>query len=115
MSDKKSYEPHIRGLVDFVSAAFDEGSRQVEQVHRKIADVPFSVLKKIKPIAPISSVVHTVEKKITHTAYDTVRLVGKVGAQVVQNALPTDPVRHGIAAPEYKTDQKSLPRGRKGR
>lgn len=113
MSKKKSYEPHIRGLVDLVSATVDEGSRQVETVHRKIADVPFSVLKKIKPIAPISSVVHVVEKKITHSAYDTVRLVSKVGAQIVHNVLPTDPTRQGIAAPEYKYDTNTTRKPKK--
>ncbi|MDX1668210.1 MAG: hypothetical protein R3194_02225 [Limnobacter sp.] len=104
MAKNKSYEPHIRGIVDLVSSTVDQSSRQVESVHRKIADVPFSVLKKIKPIAPLSSFAHVVEKKITHSAYDTVRLVSKVGAQIVHNALPTDPTRHGIAAPEYRTD-----------
>lgn len=107
MAKNKSYEPHIRGLVDLVSSTVDEGSRQVETVHRKIADVPFAVLKKVKPIAPLSSLVHVVEKKITHSAYDTVRLVSKVGAQIVHNALPTDPTRHGIAAPEYRTDSSN--------
>lgn len=110
MSRKKSIEPHIRGLVDLVSATLDEGTRQVESVHRRIADIPFSVLKKIKPIAPISSAVHMVEKKITHSAYDTVRLVAKVGAQAVHNVLPTDPASQGISKPEYKLDHEAIRR-----
>ena len=91
-----------------VSATLDEGTRQVEGVHRRIADIPFAVLKKIRPIAPISSVVHMVEKKITHSAYDTVRLVAKVGAQAVHNVLPTDPASQGISRPEYKIDHDTL-------
>lgn len=108
MPKKKSLEPHLRGLVDLVSATLDHGTRQVEGVHRKIADIPFSVLKKIRPIAPISSAVHMVEKKITHSAYDTVRLVAKVGAQAVHNVLPTDPASQGISKPEYQIDHDSL-------
>jgi len=108
MSRKKSLEPHLRGIVDLVSATLDEGTRQVEGVHRRIADIPFSVLKKIRPIAPISSAVHMVEKKITHSAYDTVRLVAKVGAQAVHNVLPTDPTSQGISKPDYKIDHDSL-------
>ncbi|HEY1058857.1 MAG TPA: hypothetical protein VGE55_09020 [Limnobacter sp.] len=113
MSRKKSLEPHLRGLVDLVSATLDEGTRQVESVHRRIADIPFSVLKKIRPIAPISSAVHMVEKKITHSAYDTVRLVAKVGAQAVHNVLPTDPASQGIAKPEYKLDHDAILRDKK--
>lgn len=104
MSKKKSIEPHLRGLVDLVSSSVDQGSRGVESIHRKIADVPFSVLKRVKPIAPITSIVHSIEKQITHSAYDTVRLISKVGAQAVHNALPTDPNVHGIAAPQYTSD-----------
>lgn len=103
MSKKNSFEPHLRGLVDLVSSTVDQGSRGVESVHRKIADVPFSVLKKVKPIAPLTGFVHSIEKKVTHSAYDTVRLISKVSAQVVHNALPTDPNNHGIAAPQYTT------------
>ncbi|GLR25792.1 MULTISPECIES: hypothetical protein [Limnobacter] len=108
MSQKRSVEPHLRGLVDLISASIDEGTRQVESVHRRIADIPFSVLGKIKPIAPVSSVVHMIEKKITHSAYDTVRFVSKVGAQAVHNALPTDPVRHGISKPDYLIDHEAI-------
>ncbi|HEX4917162.1 MAG TPA: hypothetical protein VFV43_04625 [Limnobacter sp.] len=113
MSRKKSLEPHLRGLVDLISASLDEGTRQVEGVHRRIADIPFAVLKKIKPIAPISSAVHMVEKKITHSAYDTVRLVAKVGAQAVHNVLPTDPANHGISQPEYRIDHEALRKQKK--
>lgn len=113
MSKKKSIEPHLRGIVDLVSATLDHGTRQVEGVHRKIADIPFSVLKKVKPIAPVSNVVHSIEKKITHSAYDTVRLVAKVGAQVVHNVLPTDPDNHGISKPDYKIDHEALRRQKK--
>ncbi len=95
MSRKKSLEPHLRGIVDLVSATLDEGTRQVEGVHRRIADIPFSVLKKIRPIAPISSAVHMVEKKITHSAYDTVRLVAKVGAQAVTQCVAHRPQQPG--------------------
>ncbi|HEX4878328.1 MAG TPA: hypothetical protein VFV39_00655 [Limnobacter sp.] len=113
MSRKKSLEPHLRGLVDLISASVEEGTRQVEGVHRRIADIPFAVLKKIKPIAPISTAVHMVEKKITHSAYDTVRLVAKVGAQAVHNVLPTDPASHGIARPEYRVDHDALRKRKK--
>ncbi|HEX4856883.1 MAG TPA: hypothetical protein VFV28_08720 [Limnobacter sp.] len=108
MPRKKSIEPHLRGIVDLVSATLEHGTRQVEGVHRKIADIPFSVLNRIRPIAPVSNLVHKVEKKITHSAYDTVRLVAKVGAQVVHNVLPTDPASHGISKPEYKVDHEHL-------
>jgi hypothetical protein len=115
MPRKKSIEPHLRGIVDLVSATLEEGTRQVEGVHRKIADIPFSVLKKIRPIAPFSNLVHTVEKKITHSAYDTVRLVAKVGAQAVHNVLPTDPASQGIAKPEYKIDHEQLRKQKAGK
>jgi hypothetical protein len=115
MSQKKSIEPHLRGLVDLISASLDQGTRSVEGVHRRIADIPFNVLKRIKPIAPISSVVHTVERKITHSAYDTVRLVAKVGAQAVHNALPTDPASHGISMPEYRIDHETLRKQKKNK
>lgn len=115
MNRKKSLEPHVRGIVDLVSATFEQGTRQVEGVHRKIADIPFSVLGKIRPIAPVSSLVHRIEKKITHSAYDTVRLVAKVGAQAVHNALPTDPASQGIAQPEYKIDHEQLRKQKSGK
>lgn len=109
MSKKKTLEPHLRGIVDLVSSTIEEGTRQVEGVHRKIADIPFNALKKVKPIAPLSSLAHLVEKKITHSAYNTVRKVSKVGAQVVHNVLPTDPSNHGISAPEYLTETTRPP------
>ena len=64
--------------------------------------------------APISSAVHMVEKKITHSAYDTVRLVAKVGAQAVHNVLPTDPTSQGISKPDYKIDHDSLRKQKAG-
>lgn len=52
MSRKKSLEPHLRGIVDLVSATLDEGTRQIEGVHRRIADIPFAVLKKFARLRP---------------------------------------------------------------
>lgn len=110
MNKKKSLEPHLRGIVDLVSSSIEEGTRQVESVHRRIVDTPFNILKRVKPIAPITAIAHLVEQKITHSAYNTVRKVSKVGAQVVHNVLPTDPSKHGISAPEYLSETTRPPK-----
>ena len=84
----KNIEPHIRGWLHLLSTGVDEGTRQVERVHRKIADIPFRVLEKT-PVAMASKTIHAVEQKITASVYETIRHVAKVGIQIAQNKLPT--------------------------
>ncbi len=96
----KKLEPHIRGWLHLLSTGVDEGTRQVERVHRRIADMPFDLLAKT-PVAPVSETIHVVEKKITSTVYESIRHFAKVGIQIAQNKLPT----HGMIPPESDTQQ----------
>ena len=94
----KQLEPHIRGWLHLVSTGVDEGTRQVERVHRKIADIPFKVLEKT-PAAPVAGTIHMVEQRITSAVYETIRHVAKVGVQLAQSKLPTHQTVPPQAAP----------------
>ena len=77
----------LRGLNDLIADAMDAGLTRSEQIHRAIAGKPYSVLKRISPIAAPVRTVEFVETTITGSVYWTIRLATRVSGVVVSRVL----------------------------
>ncbi len=65
----------------------DKGVTSVEEIHKKIADMPFSALEDIAPVKDTAKSVHDIHDKTIGGIYDTIRLVNKKVGEVAQEIL----------------------------
>jgi hypothetical protein len=77
----------LRGLNDLAADALDAGMTRTEEIHRTIANYPYSVLKRIGPVASPVRVVEFVETTITGSVYWTLRLATRVSRTAVAQVL----------------------------
>ena len=84
---EKSTIRKLRGLNDLFADAMDAGLTRTEQVHRAIAGKPYSVLKRLSPIAAPVRTVEFVETTITGSVYWTLRLATRLSGVVVLQVL----------------------------
>jgi hypothetical protein len=78
---------NLRGLNDLVAEGVDAALTRTEQIHRAIARHPYSVLKRISPIAAPIRTVEFVETTITGSVYWTIRLATRVSGVIVSQVL----------------------------
>ena len=77
----------LRGLNDLITDAMTAGVGRTEQIHRAIARRPYSVLKRIGPIATPVRTVEFVETTISGSVYWTIRLASEVSGRIVSRVL----------------------------
>ena len=77
----------LRGLNELVADAVEAGVTRTEQMHRAIARRPYSVLKRIGPLAVPVRTIEFVETTISGTVYWTIRLATRVSGAVVAQVL----------------------------
>ncbi|KPA18330.1 hypothetical protein MHK_001438 [Candidatus Magnetomorum sp. HK-1] len=65
----------LKGLKDLVQTAIDKGATSVEDVHKKIANMPINVLEKIGPIETPVKEIKQIHENTVGTVYDIIRLV----------------------------------------
>jgi len=99
-----------RGLASLVVDAVDHGSRAVERVHLKTAELPFTILEKIPGVAVPAKVVHVSHDALAALTYASIRLVNRGLGATAQLALGAigkdaetgedDPTGEAAEAPE---------------
>jgi len=77
----------LKGLNDLIADAVDAGAVRSEQIHRAIARHPYTVLKRIGPVAAPVRTIEFVETTITGSVYWTIRLAARVSGRVVGQVL----------------------------
>ncbi len=77
----------IKGMVDLVQDAIDNGARSVEEVHRDIANRPFEILKKVLPEAIPLDQIQQFQNQTIGGVYDAIRMVNQKSAEIARDLL----------------------------
>ncbi|WP_420426958.1 hypothetical protein [Algiphilus sp.] len=83
----------IYSLKDIVHQAVEEGANTVEDVHRRVAALPFDQLERIAAFEGLARRARGLHDQISSTVYDTVRAVNARVDELAEDALN----RAGIA------------------
>ncbi|MBU2490021.1 MAG: hypothetical protein KKA60_11585 [Proteobacteria bacterium] len=65
----------------------NKGVTSVEEIHKKIADMPFSRLEEIAPLQDTAKSVHDIHDKTVGGIYETIRLVNKKVGEFAEEIL----------------------------
>ncbi|MGK5091566.1 hypothetical protein WDW89_06050 [Deltaproteobacteria bacterium TL4] len=77
----------IRELKDLVQEAIDKGATTVEEVHKKIAGMPFDMLAKIGPIQTQVGQAREIHDQTIGTIYETIRAINQKAGELAEEIL----------------------------
>lgn len=77
----------IYALKDLIHQAIDEGATTVEEVHQRIAALPFEQLEKIAALEGLVRHTRGLHDQAASTVYDTVRVVNERVDELAEEAL----------------------------
>jgi len=77
----------IHTLKDIIHQAIEEGASTVEEVHQKVAGLPFDQLEKIAAIEGLVRRARGVHDQVSNTVYDTVRAINARVDDLAEDAL----------------------------
>ena len=77
----------LQGLKDLVQEAIDKGATSVEEVHRSIAALPFTVLERIKPLAEPARTMKDLQQQSIGFVYETIRTLNRVAGEIAEELL----------------------------
>ncbi len=78
----------IKTLKDFVENAIDKGACSVEEVHKKIADMPFDFIAKIGPLQESAEQAKALQDNTIGSIYEAIRFVNKKAGEYAEELLP---------------------------
>lgn len=84
---KKGIVSKIRSLKDAVQEAIDNGATTVQQVHERIAAMPFDQLEKIAAIEGVVNKARGVSDRSIGAVYDSVRAINAKVGELADTAL----------------------------
>ncbi|MFP4477647.1 MAG: hypothetical protein ACLFOY_18960 [Desulfatibacillaceae bacterium] len=83
-------------LRSMVQDMVDKGVTSVEDIHKRIADMPFSALEDVTPISDSAKSVHEAHDKTVGGVYETIRMVNRKVGEFAQEFLDSvDDARDG--------------------
>jgi hypothetical protein len=74
---------------DLVQDAIEKGATSVEEVHQKIASMPFEVLEQIAPDIPAVKSISQVQQKTIGSVYEAIRAFNKAVGEAAERILKT--------------------------
>ena len=77
----------IRDLKDLVQQAIDDGATSAEEVHNRIAAMPFDQLEKVAAIEGLVQSARSLHDQSVQTVYDTIREVNRRAWKLADEAL----------------------------
>jgi hypothetical protein len=78
---------NIKDLKDFVQNAIDKGATSVEEVHKKIAGMPFDFVAKIGPLQESVDQVKAFQDNTIGAIYNAIRLVNAKAGDYAEEIL----------------------------
>ena len=76
-------------IKDLVQEAIDKGATTVEEVHQKIASMPFEVLEQIAPELPAVKSISQAQQKTIGSVYEAIRAFNKAVGEAAEKVLKT--------------------------
>ena len=77
----------IRDLKDLVQQAIDDGATTAEEVHNRIAGMPFDQLEKVAAIEGLVQSARSLHDQSVQSVYDTIREVNRRAWKMADEAL----------------------------
>ncbi|MDX1497755.1 MAG: hypothetical protein R3352_09380 [Salinisphaeraceae bacterium] len=77
----------IRDLKDLVQQAIDDGATSAEEVHNRIAAMPFDQLEKVAAIEGLVQSARSLHDQSVQNVYDTIREVNRRAWKLADEAL----------------------------
>lgn len=77
----------IYALKDLIHQAIEDGATSVEEVHQRIAALPFDQLEQIAAVEGLARRARGLHDQASATIYDTVRLVNQRVDELAEEAL----------------------------
>ena len=77
----------LQGLKDLVQEAIDKGATSVEEVHRSIAALPFTVLERIELLAEPARTMKDLQQQSIGFVYETIRTLNRVAGEIAEELL----------------------------
>lgn len=77
----------IKDLKDLVQQAIDDGATSAEEVHNRIAAMPFDQLEKLAAIEGLVKSARDLHDQSVQTVYDTIREVNRRAWKLADEAL----------------------------
>lgn len=77
----------IRDLKDMVQQAIDDGATSAEEVHNRIAAMPFDQMEKIAAIEGLVHSARSLHDQSVQNVYDTIREVNRRAWKMADEAL----------------------------
>lgn len=77
----------LQSLKDAVQQALDDGATTVEDVHRRVANIPFEQLAKIAAVEGLVNQARDLHDQSVGTVYDTIRKVNARVGELADAAL----------------------------
>lgn len=77
----------IRDLKDLVQQAIDDGATSAEEVHNRIAAMPFDQLEKVAAIEGMVKSARSLHDQSVQTVYDTIREVNRRAWKLADDML----------------------------
>ncbi len=86
-TSKKGIVSKIRSLKDAVQEAIDNGATTVQQVHERVAAMPFDQLEKIAAIEGVVNKARGLSDQSIGAVYDTLRAINAKVGELADTAL----------------------------
>ena len=77
----------LTSLKDLVQNTINDGANTVEEVHKKIANMPIDALKKLHVLEDKVDTVAEVQESTIGTVYDTIRAVNDKAGEIATEIL----------------------------
>ena len=78
---------NMSDIKDFVQNAIDKGATSVEEVHKRIAAMPFDLLAKISPLKESVEQMKAMQDNTIGAIYDAIRLVNSKAGEYAEAIL----------------------------
>jgi polyhydroxyalkanoate synthesis regulator phasin len=99
----------IEAIKDLIQEAVDKGATTVEQIHKVIADLPFSVLEQRGLLDEAGEAVRDTSKQTIGSVYDAIRRInheiGEMASHVIEAVDDQIKVQRDIGARDRARDE----------
>jgi sulfite reductase beta subunit-like hemoprotein len=100
----------IEAIKDLIQEAVDKGATTVEQIHKVIADLPFSVLEQRGLLDDSAEAVRDTSARTIGSVYDAIRRInreiGEMASHVIEAVDDQIKVQRDIGARERARDER---------
>jgi hypothetical protein len=102
---KRKVEPRAVRLANRVQKAVDDGTDTVEEIHKKVASVPLTLLEQIERFKAAAKDLHKLQDRSIGVVYKVVRDINHDVIRLVKKILAPPAKRSARARPQTKASK----------